>query len=190
MPFLVPSSEFSQVPSQATISLLNIPLPPLNPGASTAGSTLPLLLLLVLGVAGTSTMRGDFAPLRGISTTIGDEFRGALVLGARLLLLARDMATDILFLRLRVLCKCDFEKGSCFRGGLDEGLVQGEATMLIWLSLLRPRRDLLTGNAADRGFVWPGVDDRGCCVGFLQDSSSSVVVRIQGPIPVCHVKSL
>ena len=112
VPFLVPSSEFSQVPSQATMSLLNIPLPPLNPGASTAGSTLPRLLLLALGVTGTSTMRGDFAPLRGISTTIGAAVRGALVLGARLLLLARDMATDIFFLRLRVLCRWAFEKGS------------------------------------------------------------------------------
>jgi hypothetical protein len=57
------------------------------------------LLLLARGGAGTSIMSGDFAPLRGTSTTMGADVRGALVLGARLLLRARDIATDILFLR-------------------------------------------------------------------------------------------
>lgn len=42
-------------------------------------------------------MSGDLAPLRGISTTMGAGVKGALVLGARLLLLARDSATDIFF---------------------------------------------------------------------------------------------
>jgi hypothetical protein len=44
-------------------------------------------------------MSGDLAPLRGTSTTMGAGVKGALVLGARLLLRARDSATDILFLR-------------------------------------------------------------------------------------------
>ena len=58
------------------------------------------LLLLARGRStGTSMMSGDLAPLRGTSTTMGAGVRGALVLGARLLLRARDSATDILFLR-------------------------------------------------------------------------------------------
>jgi hypothetical protein len=43
-----------------------------------------------------STMSGDFMFLGGASTTIGCGFIGALVLGARLLLLALDGATDMM----------------------------------------------------------------------------------------------
>jgi hypothetical protein len=56
----------------------------------------PTLLLLALGGAGTSMIRGVLLPLRGTSTTMGAGDRGALVLGARLMLRARDGATDIL----------------------------------------------------------------------------------------------
>lgn len=47
---------------------------------------------------------GVLFPCRGTSTTIGPEFSGARVLGARLLLRALDGAIDILllFLSLRV----------------------------------------------------------------------------------------
>jgi hypothetical protein len=44
--------ENNNIPSQATINLLNIPLPPLKPGAAVL---LALLRLLALGFAGTST---------------------------------------------------------------------------------------------------------------------------------------
>lgn len=71
-------------------------------------------------------MSGDFAPPRGISTTMGADVRGALVLGARLLLLARDIATDIFFLRFRALCRCAFEKGSGWRG-VDVAQAKGES---------------------------------------------------------------
>jgi hypothetical protein len=77
-----------------------MPLPPLSPGVSIfSGPFLPALLLLALlfGLgAGTSTISGDFMFLGGASTTIGVAFSGALVLGARLLLLALDGATDIM----------------------------------------------------------------------------------------------
>ena len=43
---------------------------------------------------------GDLLPLRGTFTTIGAGVRGALVLGALLLLRARDGATDILLGRV------------------------------------------------------------------------------------------
>lgn len=57
-----------------------------------SGPLLPTLRLLGLG--GTSSISGDFALLGGTSTTIGPA-KLALVLGARLLLRARDGATDI-----------------------------------------------------------------------------------------------
>lgn len=169
VPFLVPSSEFSQVPSHATINLLNMPLPPLSPGASTMGSRmLRTLLLLARGAgAGTSMMSGDLAPLRGTSTTMGCDVNGALVLGARLLLRARDSATDILFLRFLALSWCAFEKGSCCRG-VDAAQVQGELERAtsICVSFLRPRRGLVTGNAANPVVAYPRVDYPlcWCCV--------------------------
>jgi hypothetical protein len=97
-PLLLPSSESFHVPSHATISLLNMPLPPLSPGASIAsGPFRPTLLLLARG-AGMSKTSGDFALRGGASTTIGAGFLWAIELGARLLLLALDGATDILLL--------------------------------------------------------------------------------------------
>jgi hypothetical protein len=75
-----------------------MPLPPLSPGAAMRGPFLPTLLLL--GLAGTSMIKGDFAPERGTSTTIGVGESGARVLGARLILRARDGARDILLLLL------------------------------------------------------------------------------------------
>lgn len=75
-----------------------MPLPPLSPGASINAPFLPTLLLL--GLAGTSMIKGDLAPLRGTSTTMGVGAREALVLGARLLLRTLDGATDILLLLL------------------------------------------------------------------------------------------
>lgn len=93
LPFFMPLSELFHVPSHATISLLNMPRPPLSPGAS-MDLCLPTLLLLDGG--GTSMIRGVFAPPLETSTTIGPGLRGARVLGARLLLLAREGATDIL----------------------------------------------------------------------------------------------
>jgi hypothetical protein len=75
-----------------------MPLPPLSPGVSIfSGPFLPTLLSLVLG-GGISTINGDFMFLGGASTTIGVGLSGALVLGALLLLLALDGATDILLL--------------------------------------------------------------------------------------------
>jgi len=100
LPFFMPLSELFHVPSQATISLLNMPRPPLSPGAS-RDLWRPTLRLRE-GGGGTSTMRGVLAPPRETSTTIGPGLRGARVLGARLLLRARDGATDMvlgLFLR-------------------------------------------------------------------------------------------
>jgi hypothetical protein len=72
-----------------------MPLPPLNPGGSiVSGPFLPTLRLL--GLAGTSTIKGDLKLRGGASTTMGAGLLGAMVLGARLLLLALDGATDIL----------------------------------------------------------------------------------------------
>jgi hypothetical protein len=81
-----------------------MPLPPLSPGVSIlSGPFLPTLLLLGLG-GGISTISGDFMFLGGASTTIGVGLSGALVLGARLRLLALecafDGATDILLFLL------------------------------------------------------------------------------------------
>lgn len=76
------------------MSLLNMPLPPLSPGVSISGPFLPTLLLL--GRAGTSMIRGVFAPPLEMSTTTGAGLSGARVLGARLLLLALEGAIDML----------------------------------------------------------------------------------------------
>lgn len=75
-----------------------MPLPPLSPGAAMRGPFRPTLLLL--GLTGTSIIRGDLAPERGTSTTMGVGDSGARVLGARLLLRALDGARDILLLLL------------------------------------------------------------------------------------------
>jgi hypothetical protein len=57
---------------------------------------------------------------------MGCGLRGALVLGARLLLRARDTAADMAFFALRALYRCVFEKGSRLRD-LDAARFQGES---------------------------------------------------------------
>jgi hypothetical protein len=57
-----------------------------------SGPFLPTLLLL--GLAGTSIIRGDFMVLGGASMTIGVGFKEALMLGARLRLLALEGALE------------------------------------------------------------------------------------------------
>src|SRR5690242_16991490 len=101
--FFSPSSEFSHVPSHATISLLNMPHPPLSPGVSMNGTFRPTLLARLTDRTGMSTTIGVRGLLGGAYTTIGPG-GGARMLGARLRLRAREGATDIprLFLRFRV----------------------------------------------------------------------------------------
>ena len=81
LPLTMPLSEFSHVPSQATIKRLNIPLPPLNPGASIITGP----LLRGRGEAGNTISSGG---LGGTGMTIGAEPR--TLLGALLRLLALD----------------------------------------------------------------------------------------------------
>jgi hypothetical protein len=57
-----------------------------------------------------SNIKGDFALRGGASTTIGAELRGAMVLGARLRLLALDGATDISLFFSLFLCGVKFEE--------------------------------------------------------------------------------
>jgi hypothetical protein len=109
-----------------------MPLPPLRPGASMAsGPFLPTLRLLarLFGLlTGTSIINGDFMFLGGASTTIGTGLSGALMLGARLLLLALDGATDILLVLLLLFLDVN-----------DDALDRGEVVRMDSVSLLEAR---------------------------------------------------